>query len=94
LTTLATSEGKRAAAGHDAQKTGAQDPQKNPLVREVNQLEKNERLRKELKKASVLIEAKKMAEILDNPCAPQKTTRTNIALVNEVSLEIPHAADV
>jgi len=41
----------------------------------VAQLEKeNERLRKELKKASILIEAqKKMAEILDSPLYPDES---------------------
>lgn len=50
----------------------------NPLDWEVRRLEKeNERLRKELKKASVLIEAqKKMAEILDSPLYPEENDET------------------
>lgn len=56
-------------------KRGRRAKEKNPLTRQVAQLEKeNQRLRKELKKASILIEAqKKMAEILDSPLYPDES---------------------
>lgn len=57
------------------QKRGRRAKEKNPLIGQVAQLEKeNERLRKEPKKASILIEAqKKMAEILDSPLYPDES---------------------
>ena len=56
------------------QKRGRKNKAKNPLTREVSRLEKeNARLRKELRKASIIIEAqKKMAEILDSPLFPEE----------------------
>jgi transposase len=58
----------------EPKKRGRKAQEKNPLAHRVTALEKeNERLRKQLRKASILIEAqKKMAEILDSPLFPEE----------------------
>lgn len=58
----------------EPKKRGRKAREKNPLAHRVTALEKeNERLRKQLRKASILIEAqKKMAEILDSPQFPEE----------------------
>lgn len=58
----------------EPKKRGRKAREKNPLAPRVTALEKeNERLRKQLRKASILIEAqKKMAEILDSPLFPEE----------------------
>ena len=75
LTTWRRQKEKGLLQAMSPKKRGRRAKEKNPLIGQVAQLEKeNERLRKELKKASILIEAqKKMAEILDSPLYPDES---------------------